>query len=273
MEFHGLKGSKKNWGGLRSSYNPKLAITIKVLEHLKKYLKLMPLFKLFVVPFLISPHPFSVCGIPIASLSPLPNRQVLLCSPHHSQNNYCIIYALSSLWPHLTVHPHASGCSRVPLVIKDSAFLLSGLQPRSLQKEAGRQRTSVRTASVLCVWAFSFRGHCRILWKLSTRGEGDLPFCLIMVLQNQVHSSTHLKMRKRKKKKGTHWGSQKGIHCCNWCLPCSTGCWGGSGYYNPKGEMLAWNRKMELLLLSTSSVQDAGHTWKCLHKHSPEVSV
>jgi len=59
--------------------------------------------------------------------------------------------------------------------------------------------------------------------------------------------------------------SQKGILCCNWCLPRSTGCWGGSGYYNPKGEMLAWNRKMELLLLSTSSVQEARHTWKCLH--------
>lgn len=129
MEFHGLKGSKKNWGGLRSSYNPKLAITIKVLEHLKKYLKLMPRFKLFVVPFLISPHPFSVCGIPIASLSPLPNRQVLLCSPRHSQNNYCIIYALSSQWPHLTVHPHASGCSRVPLVIKDSAFYSADSNP------------------------------------------------------------------------------------------------------------------------------------------------
>lgn len=78
---------------------------------------------------------------------------------------------------------------------------------------------------------------------------------------------------KTRGKKGTQWGTQKGILCCNWCLPCSTGCWGGSGYYNPKGETLAWNRKMELLLLSTSSMQEANPTWKCLHKHSPERSV
>lgn len=30
---------------------------------------------------------------------------------------------------------------------------------------------------------------------------------------------------------------------------------------------------MELLLLSTSSMQEANPTWKCLHKHSPERSV
>lgn len=41
MGFHGLQGSKKDWGGFRSSCNPKPAITIFffIIKVLEKYLK------------------------------------------------------------------------------------------------------------------------------------------------------------------------------------------------------------------------------------------
>lgn len=110
MEFHGLKGAKKN-GWIEKFLEPQTRNCNKSIRAFKKHLKLMPLFKLFVVPFLISPHHFSVCGIPTASFSPLPKHQVLLCSPPRSQNKL-----LHHLCPLIPMTPPCSSTTRLWLL-------------------------------------------------------------------------------------------------------------------------------------------------------------
>lgn len=132
----------------------------------------------------------------------------------------------------LPVYPQAFSDPVFPIMVNDSTFLPGWLQPSSLPSRAEWQNNQ-GTAFDLCVALLFPRPLQRTLKTLNQRGRR-------LVLQNPLCLKTF-----KKRKKGTQWGSQKGILCCNGCLPCPTGCWGGSGCYNPRGKCLLetgkWN--------------------------------